>query len=66
MQNPVTKLAYSPEEFAEATGLHLNTVYRELRAGHLKSKRVGKRWVIPVSVALEYLNDEKPRRGGAA
>ena len=49
------KLAYSPDEFADSTGLGRTTVYAEIKAMRLKARKVGTRTVITAEDARAYL-----------
>lgn len=55
------KLGYSPEEVAQALGLHLNTVRKMLRGGKLPSVRFGARYVIPAKALEELLEAHQPK-----
>lgn len=48
------KLALSAQEFANALGVHVNTVYKLTDLGQVRSFRLGKRLLIP-RVELERL-----------
>ncbi len=50
----VTRLGYSPTEFAQAIGVHPNSVYKWLRSGQLPHLRLGRRYVI-TAVTLKAL-----------
>lgn len=59
------KLALSPEEVAEVTGLSESTVYRCLVSGDLPGSKVGNRWVTLREELIERIRDDrvpKPRR----
>lgn len=43
----IQKMAFSPKEVMQITGLGRNTVYELLTTGKLRGLRVGRRWVIP-------------------
>jgi excisionase family DNA binding protein len=42
----IEKLAYSPEETAQATGLHVNTIYTLLRSGKMPAIRLKRKFLI--------------------
>ena len=48
-------LAYSVAEAAKALGVSKTYVYQLLRAGEVKSKRSGRRVIIPVDSLREYV-----------
>jgi len=50
------KLSYSIKEFAKLNGLARGTVYSEINAGRLKTIKVGRRRLIPVEAAKEWLS----------
>jgi excisionase family DNA binding protein len=49
------KAVYSIPEFAAAHGLGRSTVYRLLRSGDLKARKIGKRTVIAAADAESWL-----------
>lgn len=51
------KLAYSPEEAAEAMSLGLTTIYAMMNDGRLRRIKVGRRTLIPRS-SLEAVFDQ--------
>jgi excisionase family DNA binding protein len=60
------RIAYSVEEFAAATGLAKNTVRAAIRHGEIKTKKCGRRILIPAWVVDEFKerdNSDKPGRG---
>ena len=52
------KLAYSVEEISEQTTLSKAFLRNEIRAGHLKVKRCGRRVLILKDDFMNYLNGE--------
>lgn len=53
------KLAYSPEEAAEAMSLGMTAIYALLKSGRLRRVKYGRRTLIPRS-SLEALLAERP------
>ena len=53
----IERLAYTIDEFAEATTLSRAFIYEEIRAGRLKKKKFGKRSVIDAEEARRYLSE---------
>ncbi len=53
-----TKIAYSVEEMSEQTTLSKAFLRNEIRAGHLKVKRCGRRVLITKDDFMNYLNGE--------
>lgn len=51
------RIAYSPDEFAEALGISHKTIYTYLGAGLIRSPKLGRRRFIPASEA-DRLADE--------
>lgn len=51
----VEKLAYSPQEVAEALGLSLNTVYSLLKSNKLKHLKLERRILVPKQALDELL-----------
>jgi excisionase family DNA binding protein len=46
----------TPEELADLLRVHRQTIYRELRAGHLPGViKIGNQWRIPKNAALKAL-----------
>lgn len=52
---------YKPEDIARMLGIGRSSVYKLLRTGEIKSKRIGKLYRIPPAFLEEYLagDDEK-------
>ena len=53
--SPDTKLAYSIEEFASASGLGRTRLYDAIAAGQLRARKFGKRTVILVDDGRAFL-----------
>lgn len=51
------RLSYSIQEFAELNGLCETTVHLEIKAGRLKTIRAGRRRLIPMYAAEEWLGN---------
>lgn len=47
--------AYSPQEVADALGIHEATVRAEIRRGRLHAIRIGRLLRVPVSALADYL-----------
>ena len=54
------KLAYTIEQFSKATTLGRTMIYAEIKSGNLIAKKIGKRTVITMKDALNYINNLKP------
>jgi excisionase family DNA binding protein len=50
-----SRLAYSVAQVAEETSLSVQTVYKEIESGRLRSKRIRGRIVIPASAVEDWL-----------
>jgi len=50
----LTKLAYSINEFIETSSLSRYKVYKEIKSGNLKARKLGGRTVIILSDAIAY------------
>lgn len=48
------KLAYSINEFAETSSLSRSKIYKEIKSGRLKARKLGNRTIITLSDANEY------------
>ena len=57
-RSPVERLAYSPEEAAEALGISRHLVYDLLRTGQLRSRKAGNRRLIGLSQIEAFLAGE--------
>jgi excisionase family DNA binding protein len=53
----VEKLAYRPEEAAEASGLGRSTIFNLLRSGELESLKVGRARLIPVDALRKFIKE---------
>lgn len=53
------RLAYTPQEAADALGLCLNTIYALLREKRIKSVRYGRKHLIPASELAKVLEGEE-------
>lgn len=51
------RLAYSPQEAADALGVHRSTIYERLNDGTLRSVHVGSRRLIPASELRRLLGE---------
>ncbi len=51
----VTPSLFSPESFAQSLGISRATVYRAMKAGDLKAKKLGRRTVIEPSAGQAYI-----------
>ena len=56
---------FSPESFAQSLGISRATVYRAMKAGELKAKKLGRRTVIEPSAGQAYIA-ALPNRESAA
>lgn len=54
---------YTVSETAELLKVHIETIRRAIRAGHLKAYRMpgGRRYRITTKAIQEFLEDEKPQ-----
>jgi excisionase family DNA binding protein len=57
-----TRDAYSMKEIAEMTGLGIDTIRAEVGSGHLRSKRIGRRIIIPNAWYQEWLLKEPEKK----
>jgi excisionase family DNA binding protein len=53
------RLAWSPEEVAQLTGLHINSVYKYINSKQLKAVRLGKRWLVSKTELQRLLDGSK-------
>ncbi len=51
----LVKLAYSPKQASEATGLGRTAIFQALREGRLERRKVGRRTVIPADSLRAFL-----------
>lgn len=49
------RIAFTVNEFCKAFGVSRTLVYEEIKAGRVQSKKAGRRTLIPVQSALEWL-----------
>ncbi|TSA87904.1 helix-turn-helix domain-containing protein [Deinococcus detaillensis] len=56
IQEPPTRLTRKPEEAAPMLGVGRNGVYDLIRSGALRSIRIGRKIVIPLSAIEDFLN----------
>lgn len=49
-------LAWSIDETARSIGISRAKLYDEIKAGHLRSIKIGRRRLIPVADAVAYIN----------
>ena len=56
IQEPPVRLTRKPEEAAPMLGVGRNGVYDLIRSGTLRSIRVGRKILIPLSAIEEFLN----------
>lgn len=55
---------YTPEEAAEYLKVHVNTIYKMIRAGVLPAAKVGRSWRITGEAILEHLYYRPKQRAG--
>ena len=56
IQEPAIRLTRKPEEAAPMLGVGRNGVYDLIRSGALRSIRIGRKILIPVSAIEEFLS----------
>lgn len=54
----------SMEELQKILGLGRNQVYGLVRSGRIKAIRLGRRWLIPITVLIQLLEEGIPPGGG--
>lgn len=58
------RLAYSPRQLSEETGIPYETVLEHIYSGELEAIKRGRRWVIPLHAVKAYVgwpkNDDLP------
>jgi excisionase family DNA binding protein len=54
-ESKLTRMAYSVEQFAEATDISRSSLYEEIKAGRLVARKCGKRTIISVHDAEAWL-----------
>ena len=57
--NGEKRYVYKPEDIQQILGIGRTSVYKLLRSGQIKSKKIGKLYRIPVAYFDEYLNMEQ-------
>lgn len=55
-QQPPVRLTCKPEEAVPMLGVGKNSVYALIRSGQLRSIKVGRKILIPLSAIEEFLN----------
>ncbi|KEF34105.1 excisionase [Deinococcus sp. RL] len=55
-QQPPARLTCKPEEAVSMLGMGRNSVYALIRSGRLRSIKVGRKILIPLSAIEEFLN----------
>ena len=66
---PVPRLAYSVEETLRLLGICRPQLYREINAGRIVARKMGRRTLIPATEVQRYLDElpaYQPRAGVAA
>jgi excisionase family DNA binding protein len=53
------KLAYSIREACEASSLGRTTIYKYIAAGQIKTRRIGRRTIIPAEALSTFLNRDE-------
>jgi excisionase family DNA binding protein len=62
-----TRAAYTPDALATAIGVHKSTIFRVIRSGELRAKKLGGRTIIPASEVDRWLDSLPDRElAGAA
>lgn len=57
-QDDVPRLAYTAQEFSQATGMPESTVHELMRRGELPFKKVGRRKFIPAHAAEAFFDSD--------
>ena len=60
------RIAYSVKDIMKMTGLARGTIDKEIRAGKLPHKRIGRKIIVPAEALKQWLeasNDWEPYRG---
>lgn len=60
-EHPTKKAFYSVEEVAETLGVSTKTVYRHLRSGRIRARKLGSLWLVPKREIESLLNPEGER-----
>ena len=50
----------TPAELSEYLRVGMNVTYSLLKSGEIKARRIGKKWIIPMSSVEEFLNEISP------
>ena len=61
MEANATQAAYTPGSLATAIGVHKSTIFRVIRSGELRAKKLGGRTIIPACEVDRWL-DSLPDR----
>ena len=65
--NPsVQRLAFTPDEAAQSTGLARTRIYEAIRNGRLTARKDGKATIIELGELSRYLQSLPPRQASAA
>jgi len=56
---PTEKIAYSIKDFAEISGVCIQTIYNEINAGRLQTYNVGRRRFISRAAAEQWQHDRE-------
>ena len=64
-RSAIAPTLFSPEGFAQSLGISRATVYRAMKAGELKAKKLGRRTVIEPSAGQAYIAALPDRQSAA-
>jgi excisionase family DNA binding protein len=64
-KNVKNQLSFRPGQLAEATGLSLRLVYREIKSGNLESVRIGRARLITSASAEKWLSGQQQSKSAA-
>ena len=59
--NPLNRLAYSIPQVVEATSIGRSLLYKQIKAGNLKTFKIGTRTLIAAEDLVAWLNKSKQR-----
>ena len=59
--NPLNRLAYSIPQAVEATSIGRSLLYKQIKAGNLKTFKIGTRTLIAAEDLVAWLNKSKQR-----
>lgn len=59
--NPLNRLAYSIPQAVEATSVGRSLLYKQIKAGNLKTFKIGTRTLIAAEDLVAWLNKSKQR-----